>query len=224
MTARTRRMATLAILLLAILAVAAPDAGLLAPAPARAAGGELTLVTDATYTVLPKDRRIAVSVAITARNHTVETKTHKFYFDHAFLAVQPGSTAFKVSGVKGGSVKVARTTRDARLLRIGFGRLYSGKSASFRLSFVLPATGRGVNPQVRVGSGLVTLPVWAFASNGTSGSSVSVAFPPGWDVAVESGDFAHQSKGSDGGTVLSSGPLATPLTFFAFVSAQPPAI
>jgi hypothetical protein len=218
------RLGVLGATLILVLAVAAPGAGLLAPAPARAASTDLTLVTDATYTVVPASRRIAVSVAITARNHTVETKTHKFYFDHAFLAVQPGSTGFKVTGAKGANVRVSKTTKDARLLRLDFPRLYSGKSTAFRLSFVLPGTGKGANPQVRVGSGLVTMPVWAFASNGAPGSSVSVRFPAGWDVAVESGSFAHRSKGSDGGTVLASGPLSAPLTFFAFVSAQHPAV
>ena len=219
-----RRLGGAVLALLVVLTVAGPGAGLLSPAEARGAATDLTLVTSATYTVLPADRRIAVSVLVTARNHTVETKLKKFYFDHAFLAVQPGSTGFKLSGLKGASASVSRTTKDARLVRLSFPRLYSGKSATFRLSFVLPATGKGANRQVRVGSGLVTLPVWAFASNGASGSSVNVRFPSGWDVAVESGDLPHRSKGADGGTVLSSGPLASPLTFFAFVSGQHPAV
>ncbi len=222
--ARGLRLVALAVAAFSLLAVAAPGAGLLAPATVRGASTDLTLVTSATYTVLPADRRIGVSVAISAKNHTSETRTKKFYFDHAFLAVQPGSTGFKVTGVKGATVRVTRTTKDARLLRIGFPRLYSGKTAALRLSFVLPATGKGANPQVRVGSGLVTLPVWAFASTGATGSSVSVRFPAGWDVAVESGSLPQRSKAADGGTVLGSGPLSSPLTFFAFVSAQHPAV
>jgi hypothetical protein len=219
-----RRLAPAVLALLVVLTVAAPGAGLLSPSEARGAATDLTLVTSATYTVLPADRRIAVSVLVTARNHTAETKLKKFYFDHAFLAVQPGSSGFKVTGLKGAGASVSRTTKDARLVRLSFPRLYSGKSATFRLSFVLPATGKGANPQVRVGSGLVTMPVWAFASNGASGSSVAVHFPAGWDVAVESGALPHRSTGVDGGTVLASGPLASPLTFFAFVSAQHPAV
>jgi hypothetical protein len=219
-----RRLSAGVLALLVALTVAAPGAGLLAPAVARGAATDLTLVTSATYTVLPADRRIAVSVLVTARNRTVETKLKKFYFDHAFLAIQPGSTGFKVTGLKGASASVSRTTKDARLVRLSFPRLWSGKSATFRLSFVLPATGKGANKQVRVGSGLVTMPVWAFASNGASGSSVSVHFPSGWDVAVESGDLPQRSKGADGGTVLASGPLANPLAFFAFVSGQHPAV
>ena len=181
-------------------------------------------MTSATYTVQPEHRRIAVSVAITARNRTAETRTHKFSFDHAFLAVQPGTTGFHITGVPGATVGVAKTTKDARMLRIGFGaKLWSGKSATYRLTFTLPATGKGANPQVRVGSGLVTMPVWAFASNGVSGSSATVRFPAGWDVAVESGSFANRAGTPDGGTLLSTGPLAHPLAFFAFVSAQRPA-
>ena len=48
-------------------------------------------------------------------------------------------------------------------------------------------------------------------------------FPPGWDVSVESGTLPRTSSASDGGTVLDAGPLAAPLDFFAFVSAQRPA-
>ena len=218
------RALAIALAVTALLSVAAPGAGLLSPPVADAAETGLTLVTNAAYTIQPAHRRIVVSVAITARNRTVETKTHKFSFDHAFLAVQPGASGFRITGVPGATVGVAKTTRDARLLRIGFGaKLWSGKAATYRLTFNLPATGKGANPQVRVGSGLVTLPVWAFASNGVGGSTATVRFPAGWDVAVESGSFANCSGTPDGGTLLSTGPLAQPLAFFAFVSAQRPA-
>ncbi len=221
---RQARALAIALAVTALLSVAAPGAGLLSPPVAHAAETGLTLVTNAAYTIQPEHRRIVVSVAITARNRTAETKTHKFSFDHAFLAVQPGAAGFRITGVPGATVGVAKTTKDARLLRIGFGaKLWSGKAATYRLTFTLPATGKGANPQVRVGSGLVTLPVWAFASNGVGGSTATVRFPAGWDVAVESGSFANRAGTPDGGTLLSTGPLAQPLAFFAFVSAQRPA-
>ena len=109
------------------------------------------------------------------------------------------------------------------MLRIDFAnRLFSGKSTSFRLLFDLPGAGRRAAPQVRVGESLVTVPVWAFASNGVRGSTVAVRFPKGWDVAVESGELPRRQAGDDGGTVLSSGSIAAPLRFFAYVTAQRP--
>ncbi|MCJ7712389.1 MAG: hypothetical protein MUQ32_16330, partial [Chloroflexi bacterium] len=208
-----------------LLAVAAPGSGAIAPAAVFGASTDLTLVTNATYNVHPEDQLASVSVAIAARNHTRETRMRRFSFDHAFLAVQPGAVSPRVSGPKGARVQVAKRTPDATLLRIGFGsRLYSGETANLRLTFDLPGHGTAANSQVRVGASLITLPVWAFASEGARGSTVTVRFPPGWNPSVESGSFARRSTGSDGSTVLATGALASPLSFFAFVSAQRPAV
>jgi hypothetical protein len=224
-TAGRIRAAVTALAIALALVVVAPAAGLVAPAAVSAADPDLTVVTDATYTVRPEDGNVGVSVAMTARNRTSETRTRRFFFDHTFLAVQPGATNVSISGPQGARVKVARRTEDATLLRIDFGsRLYSGKGATMKLGFDLPGQGAGASPQVRVGSSLVTLPVWAFASNGARGSSVAVRFPPGWDVAVESGELPRHYTTADGGTVLEAGPLAAPLEFFAFVSAERPAV
>ena len=48
---------------------------------------------------------------MTARNRTSETRTRRFFFDHTFLAVQPGATNLRISGPKGARVKVARQDR-----------------------------------------------------------------------------------------------------------------
>jgi hypothetical protein len=223
-TAGRIRPALMALVVALVLVVLAPATGLVAPAAVRAADPGLTVVTDATYTVRPEDGNVGVAVAVNARNRTTETRTRRFFFDHTFLAVQPGATNIRISGPKGARVRVARRTEEATLLRIDFGsRLYSGKGEDMKLDLDLPGRGEGASPQVRVGSGLVTLPVWAFASDGAHGSSVAVRFPPGWDVSVESGKLPRTSTGADGGTVLEAGPLAAPLEFFAFVSAQRPA-
>jgi hypothetical protein len=206
-----------------VVGIAGPAALGTAPG-ARGAAADLTLVTDAVYTVRPDAGRVTVSVTIAVRNHTRETRTRRFYFDHAFLAVQPGAANARLTGPRGADVRVAKRTKAATLLRLDFGpRLYSGRTASLRLTFDLPGRGRSASPQVRVGSGLVTLPVWAFASDGARGSSVAVRFPGGWDVAVESGELARRAPAADGGTVLASGPLDRPLGFFAYVTAQRPA-
>ena len=212
----------------AILAVLlGPAAGSLPVAQAAAAGAstDLTLVGDATYTVLPEQRRVHVVVDFTVSNHRSETKTHRFYFDRASIAVMPGAKAFHVVDWPGAKVHVTGSTSTHTMLRIDFGsRLYGGATHALRLSFDLPDPGRGASRQVRIGPSLVTFPVWAFASDGAGGSTVSVRFPAGYDVAVESGKLVKGAKTSDGGTELHAGPLANPLTFFAYVSGQQPAV
>ena len=225
MTAGRTRAGLTALLVALTLVVVAPAAGVVGPAVARAADPDLTVVTDATYTVRPDNGNVGVSVAMTARNRTKETRTRRFFYDHTFIAVQPGATNPRISGPKGARVKVARRSEDSTLLRVDFGsRLYSGKAATMKIGFDLPGRGPDAAPQVRVGSNLVSLPVWAYASNGARGSSVAVRFPPGWDVAVESGELPRRATTADGGTVLEAGPIAAPLDFFAFVSAQRPAV
>ncbi len=214
----------LALLLLVTVAPSLPQ-GLGGPGPVLAASGDLTLVTDAVYTIRPAEGRVAVAVAIKARNRTAETRTRRFYFDHAFLAVQPGAVNPRLSGSPGARVRISKRTAKSTLLRLDFGkRLYSGKSASLRLTFDLPGSGKAASPQVRVGSSLVTIPAWAFASTGAKGSTVTVKLPGGWDVAVESGDMARREVEATGGVVLESGPIERPLTWFAYVTAQRPAV
>ncbi len=219
----TPRPAPLALVLAAafVLALLAPVTGLVPATGARAVSTDLTLVADAVYSVQPAQRRVRVTVSIVARNRKAETRTRKFYFDHAFLAVPPGTGGYGLSGAKGATVRVAKRTRAATLLRIGFGpRLYGGQSRTYRLTFSMVDKGGAANRPLRVGTSLVTLPVWAYASDGAKGSTVRVRFPGGYDVAVESGSFATRTTTSDGGTQLATGLLSNPVTFFAYVTAQ----
>ncbi len=75
---------------------------------------------------------------------------------------------------------------------------------------------------VRIGSSLVRFPVWAFATNDTSGSTVRVVFPAGFQVTVASGDIPAPSTDPSGRTVFQTGRLKTPLTFFAYLVADRP--
>jgi hypothetical protein len=225
MTADRRRPVLLALLAALVMAVAAPAAGIMEPAAARGAATDLTLVTDATYTVDPEAGELTVSMVVVAKNHTRETRTRRFWFDHAFLAVQPGAVNARIGGVNGARVRVAKRNKDSTLLRIDFGsRLYSGDSTRLRLAFDLPGQGKAAAPNVRVGTSLITIPAWAFASAGARGSAVTVRIPEGWEVFVESGELESRTTDAGGATVLSTGPLASPLTWFAFVSAQRPAV
>jgi hypothetical protein len=217
-------------LVLAALAIAmvtgwlAPLAGIGRVPVANAAATDLTLVTDTVYTIQPAAHRVRVTMTVTVRNNTRETKARRFWFDHAFLAVLPTASSPKISGTAGGRVRVQKRTKDAALLRIDFGsRLYSGKRRTFKVTFDLVDKGTPSNRAIRVGPSLVTLPVWAHASTGAKGGTVTVRVPAGYEVAVESGKFASTRTPPGGGTELATRELPKPLDFFAYVSAQKPA-
>ena len=204
-----------------LLALLAPAAGLV-PAPrALAAGTDLTLVTDATYEVHPDLRLVHVTVKIVARNNKAETRTTKYYFTRASLAVLPEISGLKITGATGATVSVSKRTATYTMLAIGFGsRLYSGKSSTLTLSFDVKDAAASPNAQVRIGGSLASFPVWAFASDGATGGTVSVLFPAGYTVSVDSGTFDHTESTADGGTRLSTGTLSKPLSFFAYVTGQ----
>jgi hypothetical protein len=188
---------------------------------AIAAGPDLTVVTDATYTVKPEEAKVAVGVDILARNHRADTATKRFYFDRAFFAVMPGTTGFRISGDGKPKVTVSKSTATYTMLRIDFGqRLYGGKSFRFRLAFDLQDPGGAPAREVRIGSSLVSFPVWAFAGEGSTGSSVAVAFPPGYEVNVEAGALPDRDEAEDGAVIYRSGKIAEPLQFFAYVVAD----
>jgi hypothetical protein len=217
---RRRRVGALAAFALALSAVATP-----ATAPVvRAATPDLTLVTDARYDVQPSLRRVRVMVDIVARNHLKDTVTRRFFFERAYLAVLPGTRGFRISSTLGKpTVRVVRRTRDQTLLLLTFGRrLAAGRSAAFQLRFDLPDPGGAPTRDIRIGSSLVSFPVWAFASNRTPGSTVTVSFPPGYSVRSEAGSLAAQPVGADGRTTLRSGLIRVPLRYYAFVVGDRP--
>jgi len=206
---------------LALALLAAP-----ATAPvARAAAPDLTIVSDATYTVQPEQHRVRVNATLVLTNHLKDTVTKRYYFDRAFLAVLPGTSGFKFSWDGKGSpeVHVSEKTADYTLLRLDLGqRLFSGKSATYKLRFDLVDPGGEPTRDVRIGETLASFPVWAFATDSTPGGSVKVVFPAGFDVDVEAGEIPDPSTTPDGRVVFQSGELAKPLTFFAYLVADRP--
>ncbi len=209
--------ALLVALLGAVVALVAPQTA----AEVRAAAPDLTIVTNARYDVRPTDHLVHVTVDATVVNHKSDTKTRRYYFDAASLAVLPGTRAFAVtaSGAHP-SVSVTRSTADYRLVRVAFGRrVYSEQTFRFRLSFDLPDPGGAANREIRVGQSLVSFPVWAYATTATPGSTVTVAFPAGYDVRLESGSLRGPDA-TGGSLVFTSGPIADPLSFYAFLSAE----
>lgn len=212
------------ILLAIVLAAAWLGALAVHPAPVTAARPDLTMVGDASYVVVPDEATVRVSVDLTATNNRADTATRRYYFDEAFLAVQPGTEAFAVSSPDGKpSVRVSKRTDDYTLLRIAFGsRLFSGRSMTFRLTFELPDPGGSPERDVRVGQALVTFPIWAFATDETPGGSVTLTLAGDYEVGFAAGSLDGPSEGPDGSQVFRSGTLADPLDFFAYVVADRP--
>src|SRR5919112_385319 len=130
----------------------------------------------------------AASPGLTIINHRRDTKTREFYYDRAYLAVQPGTTGFKVSSATGNpSVSVAAKRKDHTLLRIDFGkRLNAGATRTVTLAFNIVDKGGSPTRDIRIGTSLVSFAAWAFASDSTPGGSVTVTWPAGYNIEVES--------------------------------------
>jgi len=220
-----RRIVVLAFALVAAAGLSVAPVAPVAP-EVRAAAPGLTIVSSAVYDVQPEAHRVHVSLDLQLTNRLRDSKTQRFYFDRAFLSVLPGTENYKLTWSGGGTprAKVSKRTVTYTVLELDLGaRLYSGKSATYKLAFDLVDKGGAPTRQVRLSPSLVSFPVWAFATDSTSGSSVRVTFPAGFKVEIDQGSIGAPRTASDGTTVLESGKLARPLSFFAYLVADRPA-
>ncbi|MEA2610272.1 MAG: hypothetical protein QOJ75_2515 [Chloroflexota bacterium] len=191
----------------------------------RAAAPDLTIVSDARYDVQPDHRRVRVSLDLLLTNHLKDSVTRRYYFDRAFLAVLPNSSGFKLSWDGKGTpvVAVSKRTPDYTMLRLDLGqRLFSGKSVHYKLRFDLVDPGGAPTRDVRVGDSLVSFPVWAYATDGTPGSSVEVVFPAGFAADIQAGSIPKPAIDATGRTIYKTGTLDKPLSFFAYLIADRP--
>src|SRR3954471_12398206 len=144
-------------LLLMVFALVAATGLLTVPgqAPAvRAAAPDLTIVTDATYEVQPEQHRVQVTVDMVLTNHLRDTKTRRYYFDHAFIAVLPDASDYRLTwgGAGKSAVSVSKKTAKYSVLDLKLGaRIYSGKTAKYQLRFYLVDGGGEATRDVRVG-------------------------------------------------------------------------
>jgi hypothetical protein len=221
-----RLRSALARLAVVVLVVAGGWLGGAGSQPVAAAAPDLTLVASARYDVDPGHHRVRVSVAIAATNHHADTVIRRFWFDHANLAVLPGTTNFGIRAVGSlvhPTVRVASRSGGQTLLRIGFGtRLDSGRTLNLQLTFDLPDPGGWPDRDVRIGNVIATFPVWAFGSTDTPGGSVTVVMPAGFRVEALGGPFAGPTLAPGGAQVFSATGLSRPLAFFAYILADRP--
>lgn len=212
-----------------LLAVVAATGLLVAPAgvaDVRAATPNLTIVTDARYDVQPESHRVRVTVDMVLTNRMRDTRTTRYYFDRANLSVLPGTSGFDLtsSGAASARAKVSKSTAKYTILQLDLGRrIYSGKTASYRLVFDIVDKGGAATRDVRIGSSLVAFGAWAYATDSTPGSTVQVTFPAGYQVDVQSGELPAPTTAADGSTTFQTGKLAKPLAFAAYFVADRPA-
>jgi hypothetical protein len=108
-------------------------------------------------------------------------------------------------------------------MRLDLGqRLYGGKSATYRLLFDIVDKGGTSTRSVRIGGSLVRFPVWAYATSATSGSTVRVVFPAGFEIASSTGQLPDPVTDADGRIIFQTGKLKAPLTFYAYLVADRP--
>src|SRR5262245_22287165 len=210
----SRRIALFAAILATLLASLSPAAA----APAVAAGPSLTFVSNATYTVDPDKSAVHVAVNLTVANHLTDTKTRLYYFDKADLAVPPNTAGFKVSSKTGKpTVHVTARRKDHNLLRIDFGsRLGAGQTRGIALTFDIRDPGGAPTRTTRIGASLVSFGAWAYASEGTPGSTVSVVFPQGYSIEAQGDKLRKPTTDAGGRTVYARGALAQPPSVLAY--------
>ena len=196
----------------------------LAAPTAEAASSGLTMTADTRYTVDPAKRRVHVAVALSATNHRTDTKTRRFFFDRAFLAVQPGTTGFRVSSAGATpTVSVQRRTATYTLLRIDFGKqLGAGATRVFKLTFDITDPGGAATRTTRIGTTLVSFGAWGFGSAGTPGGTVTVVFPAGFSVDVDAPELGPPTTDAAANVTFATGRLTDPLGFFAYFVADRP--
>ncbi len=196
---------------------------LVAPPAARAADAGMQVVTTTHYTALPTQKRIAVAIDVVATNTTPDPPNGRYYYSTTRFAVQPGiQDLVAKSGGRTLAASVVSRAAEFTTIEVAFGKaVFHGESISFRVSYDITDPGGAPRRDVRVASSLVAFPVWAFGSENTPGSTVSVVIPPGYTVSVEAGDLTS-SAGSGGTTLLTSKSIPDPYSFFAYVTAERP--
>ena len=221
------RPASVAVLLALLLAVvgglvpaAAPGAPIptpFAPAVVRAAD-DIEITTAARYTVQPGERRVRVTVDVTAVNRKPNRVSGgtvtRYFYDGVNLGIQPEARGVRATqGGDAARVEIAR--RDGfRLVTVLFREnIYFGQTARVRLTFDLPGGEPRSESDVRVGEAFTTFMAWAFGDTGT----VRVEVPSSFRVDI-SGASLEAAPGEDGFAVYTAS-TGDPLDWYAWINA-----
>jgi hypothetical protein len=195
-----------------------------APATAMAALPGLTFVSASTWTADPEAGRVHVAVAVTATSHTVDQGPRSYYFPGMQLTVPASTLGFTATAADDRSlpVSILSSTVYGVVLEVSFEqRLYSGQSVSFELQFDLVDSGSSTDRDLRIDRDVMSFPVTAFGTQGTPGSSVSVAFPAGFTVQQDFGGLTRKADSSNR-VVFVAGSLPDPTALNAWFTATRP--
>ena len=194
-----------------------------APPMVRAAPDGLQVVTHASYVVLPTEKRIHVTVEARATNLTPDPPDGRYYYTAARFAVHPAIQNLTASsGSSTLAARVVSSSKEFSAVEVAFGQsLFHGATYAFTFAYDIVDPGGVPKRDVRVAASLVAFPVWAFGSQGTAGSSVSVTIPAGYTVTIEAGELTT-GQGPGGATVLTATAIGDPVSFFAYITAERP--
>jgi hypothetical protein len=184
------------------------QAGPAAPATLAAATG-LAYTSTGTWTVDPALGRVHVDVKVLATSHAADTGTRRYYYSNLQLTLPTSTQGYKATDSSGNDlpVTVVATVASGVVVDIDFGqRLYAGQSMLFDLKFDVVDMGGSTDRDLRIGLDIVSFPVKGFGSPATPGSSVTVAFPPGFAVQEQFGTLTSRVD-SFGNTIFASGPV-----------------
>lgn len=209
-----------AVVVVATLAVGAPQLaipGLPVVGVASAQTG-YELVTRATYTVQPDERRIAVVVDATFTNRTPNPSGRFSVFESVPIAVHDAATEVTASDEDGGlKVTVRRQETEGQQLNVATVGLRAGvryqRSAAFRLTYHLPD---GAAEGLRVRPSAARFVAWGFGTR----SEVAIHLPAGYQARSDGDPLTVAGEGE--GTELRSGAIERPVEWAAVVVATRP--
>ena len=193
-----------------------------APSPRRAAATR-PIVVDADHGDRP---RCTGPRHRDATDHTAsDTKTRRYFFDRAYLAVPPGTTASRSR--PGATRRASRVTADRRRTRCSGSTSASGSApaatadCTYRSTSPTPAARRPGRPgSARASSRSARR---AYASDDARRLASPSVFPPGYTIDGSAGQLqASPTDAADEHRPISTGRLPSRPTFFAYFVADRP--
>ena len=192
------------------------------PAVVRAGGGLVTS-TDATYQVQPELARVHVTIDAVSTSYEANTPEGQIYYSGLTMSVPPGPS--NVAATSGGvplQTSVSDTA-DATRIEITFSTaVFYGQSYAYQITFDMIDPGGAADRDFRIGHSVAAFPVWAFGSEGASGTTVVVLLPATFIPSVYGGPLG-QTVLADG-SVRMAASVGNALTWFAYVTAERPGL
>ncbi|HEX5012951.1 MAG TPA: hypothetical protein VFV72_02240 [Candidatus Limnocylindrales bacterium] len=221
-TRRSLRLLVAGVALLGLgLTPASPVRPLVVPSAAAAEPDDgLSLVSAATYTLVPDQGLVHVSVAMTAENTKPNVVsggvTTRYFFEAASIAVQSEATAIQATAGET-DLRTRVTPGDGfTTLRVDFpSDIYFGQTVSYTVDFDLPGGAPRSDSDIRVGRAFATFYAWAFGDSG----DVTISVPADFDVE-SSGSPTTETRGSNGVTTIAATGITDTVEWYTVVVAD----